>query len=188
MNNKYKNIPKSLDNKALIISCVIKILKSPLNWFIVFISYVMWRLVGMYSEMGIVGPLEVTYYNTSYFLWMSFITMLAGLINNNNIQLAKLTVLAEISLAVNIITLSACKIGIGISAPNIPIGYYLSIISIFLFFVQIKQLICFSYSKYQELLASEGITENIKAINKFEQPEVTRTKSKTVNKSNIKKK
>lgn len=152
MNNKYKNIDKCFGNLESAKDCIMKALKSPSNWALIIVTYMIWSLVGMrYSSNQ---NFDMVVAQQHYMMLLSVVSILSGLINHTT-KLVKLAFIGAISTAISFLTIAVSKVGI--TWLGYPIGYYvLCPMSLFLFLLQIKQITCFAFCKYCEVLKSSG--------------------------------
>lgn len=150
MNGKNKNIDKCYGNLESVKNCAVKMLKSPSNIVLIILTYVTWSMLGMsYSSNQ---NFDMTVTPQYYVMLLSVISILAALINYNT-KLVLLAIVGAITVVVSLLAIVTSKIGV--ICLGYPIGYYaLCPMSIFLFLLQIKQITCFAWCQYCEVLKS----------------------------------
>ena len=148
MNGKNRNIDKCFGNLESVKNCTVKILKSPSNFALVILTYMIWSMLGMrYSSNQNFDMMVTPQY---YVMLLSAISILAALINYNT-KLVLLAIVGVIAVVVSLLAVVTSKVGI--TWLGYPIGYYfLYPMSVFLFLLQIKQITCFAWNKYCEVL------------------------------------
>lgn len=132
---------------------IVRILKSPSNWLLMFVTYEVWSLLGMsYSSNQNFDMVVIPQY---YILLVSSISILAGLININTKQVI-LVLAGAITTVISLLTIAISKVGVFFF--GYPMGYYvLCPVSVFLFLWQIRKIICFAYCNYKEVLARQCV-------------------------------
>ena len=155
MNGKNQNIDKCYDNLKSVKNCAVKMLKSPLNIALVILTYVIWSMLGMrYSSNQ---NFDMTVTPQHYIMLLSVISILAALINYKT-KLVLLAIVGAMTFVVSLLSIVTSKIGV--IWFGYPIGYYVICpISIFLFLLQIKQITCFAWCQYCEVLKSGEVSD-----------------------------
>lgn len=155
MNGKNQNIDKCYGNSESIKNCAVKMLKSPSNIVIIILTYMIWSMLGMsYSSNQNFDMVVTPQY---YVMLLSFISILVALINYNT-KLVLLAMVGAVTVVVSLLAIVTSKIGV--ICLGYPIGYYaLCPMSIFLFLLQIKQITCFAWCQYCEVLKSCKVSD-----------------------------
>ena len=155
MNDKNQNIDKCYGNLGSVKNCAVKMLKSPSNIALTILTYVIWSMLGMsYSSNQ---NFDMTVTPQYYVMLLSFISILVALINYNT-KLVLLAIVGAVTVVVSLLAIVTSKIGV--IWLGYPIGYYaLCPMSIFLFLVQIKQITCFAWCQYCEVLKSGEVSD-----------------------------
>ena len=155
MNGKNKNTDKCHGNSESVKNCAVAMLKSPSNIVIIILTYMIWSMLGMsYSSNQ---NFDMTVPPQYYVMLLSFISILVALINHNT-KLVLLAILGAITVVVSLLAIVTSKIGV--IWFGYPIGYYaLCPMSIFLFLVQIKQITCFAWCQYCEVLKASKTSD-----------------------------
>jgi len=153
-NNTNKCMISSIASK----DCMVKMLKSPSNWVIVVLTYIIWSLVGMrYSTNQNFNMLTA---QQNYVMYLSLASIIIATINHNT-SLVKLALIGSITFGISFITLAVSQVGI--IWLGYPIGYYLLCpITLFLSLLQIKQICSFVCCKHY----GNSITANAKESNR----------------------
>lgn len=137
--------------------CMLKMIKSPSNWVIVILTYMLWSLVGMRYSTNQNFSMDVAQQN--YVMLLSLVSIAMGLINHQT-KLVKLALIGSITFVLSFITLAVTKVGI--FWLGYPIGYYLLCpITLFLSLLQIKQICCFACRNY--CAQRSGCNDKLKA-------------------------
>lgn len=151
--------------KAISKDCMLGMVKSPSNWAILILTYIIWSLVGMRYSTNQNFSMEMVQQN--YVMLLSLVSISMGLINHQT-KLVKLALIGSITLMLSFITLVTSRVGIVWF--GYPIGYYLLCpITLFLLLEQIKQICYFACYKYYETLRecnstnTKGDTEKLDA-------------------------
>lgn len=183
MNGKNQNIDKYYGNLESVKNRAVKMLKSPSNIVIIILTYMIWSMLGMrYSSNQ---NFDMTVTPQYYVMLLSVISILAALINYNT-KLVLLAIVGAMTVVVSLLAIVTNKIGV--IWLGYPIGYYaLCPMSIFLFLLQIKQITCFAWCQYCEVLKSCKINTIAKeSTNNFTQ-EAAKHDSQNNKKQNSKK-
>lgn len=157
MNGKNQNIDKCYGNLGSVKNCAVKMLKSPSNIALTILTYVILSMLGMsYSSNQ---NFDMTVTPQYYVMLLSFISILVALINYNT-KLVLLAIVGAVTVVVSLLAIVTSKIGV--IWLGYRIGYYaLCPMSIFLFLVQIKQITCFAWCQYCEVLKSSKVVNDI---------------------------
>jgi hypothetical protein len=95
-----------LDSKSAQ-DCVLKMIKSPSNWVIVILTYIIWSLVGMrYSSNQ---NFDMVIAQQDYVMYLSLISIIAGLIHHQT-KLIKLVLIGAVTTALSFITVVVSKV------------------------------------------------------------------------------
>ena len=152
MNTKENNTNQGINNSELFKVCIIRALKSPSNWLLIVLTYVIWSLVGMRYSTNQNFNMVVAPQN--YIMLLSLVSIVTALMNYTT-KLIKLAFIGSLTFVISLVTVVVSQVGI--EWLGYPIGYYLLCpISLFLFLLQVKQISCFSWCKYCEILKSGG--------------------------------
>ena len=144
MTTNKNNSSKCMINSKSSKDCMLGMVKSPSNWVIVILTYIIWSLVGMRYSTNQNFSMDVAQQN--YVMLLSLVSITMGLINHQT-KLVKLALIGSITFVLSFITLAVTKVGI--FWLGYPIGYYLLCpITLFLSLEQIKQICWFTCCKY----------------------------------------
>lgn len=139
-NNSYKC---EMDFKSFK-TCMQKMLKSPLNWAIVILTYGVWLLVGMRYSTN--QNFNMVTAQQGYIMHLSIASVIVGIVSSNT-HLAKLTLLGVVTFFISFITVVVSQVRI--ICFGYPIGYYFFCpLTLCLFFLQIKEICGFACPKY----------------------------------------
>ena len=138
------NANKCMINSESVKDYILEAAKSPSNWVIVILTYMIWSLVGMrYSSNQ---NFDMVTAQQDYVMYLSLISIIAGLIHHQT-KLIKLALTGAVTIAVSFITVVASKVSV--IWLGYPIGYYLLCpITLFLFLQQIRLICCFACRNY----------------------------------------
>jgi len=129
---------------------------SPSNWAIAILTYMIWLLVGMRYSTN--QNFNMVTAQQNYVMLLSLVSIIVAFVSYNT-RLLKLALIGAITLPISFITVAVSQVGI--VWLGIPIGYYvLCPISLFLFLLQIKQITCFAWCQYYEVLKSGSEVNN----------------------------
>ena len=152
--NEYTN--KCSIDSAAIKNCTVKMFTSPSNWAIAILTYMTWSLVGMRYSTN--QNFNMVTAQQNYVMLLSLVSIIVAFVSYNT-RLLKLALIGAITLPISFITVAVSQVGI--IWLGIPIGYYvLCPISLFLFLLQIKQITCFAWRQYCEVLKSGSEVNN----------------------------
>lgn len=144
MTTNHNNSSKCQFNLQAAQDCILKAIKSPSNWVIVILAYMVWSLVGMRYSTNQNFSMELAQQN--YVMLLSLASIAMGLINHQT-KLVKLALIGSVTFVLSFVTLAATRVGI--VWLGYPIGYYLLCpITLFLSLQQIKQICCFACRNY----------------------------------------
>jgi hypothetical protein len=165
MKKNTNNLNKCMVNSISAKACMLKMLKSPSNWVVVILTYMIWSLVGMRYSTNQNFNMAIAQQN--YVMLLSLVSIVMALMNHQT-KLVKLALIGSVTFVLSFITLAADKVGI--IWLGYPIGYYLLCpITLFLSLMQIKQICsfaCFNYygSLNTLLKESDSATDNTEAL------------------------
>ena len=147
---------KNMINSKIAKDCILKMLRSPANWVVIAMTYIIWSLVGMRYSTN--QNFNMVTAQQNYVMAMSLVSVIIAAFNHNT-KLVNLGLIGATTLVISFITVATSQVGVILY--GYPIGYYLFCpITIFLFLQQIKQICIFSYCKYCELLKRSGVDQN----------------------------
>lgn len=172
------NSNKCMINSSSTKECLLRMVKSPSNWAIVILTYIIWSLVGMrYSSNQ---NFDMVTAQQDYVMLLSLVSIAMGLINHQT-KLVKLALIGSITFLLSFVTLAVTKVGI--FWLGYPIGYYLLCpLTLLLSLVQIKDICCFACCKYYGALrecndaTDTNKSEELDTPNKKAQIEGNKTK------------
>lgn len=151
MNDNNQNTDK-FNNIEAVKNYTVKILKSPSNWALIIITYLIWSILGLSYSTN--QNFDMTVTPQYYVMLLSIVSILSGLLNHTG-ALAKLAFIGAIAVVASMLAIITSKTGI--ICFGYPVGYYLLCpMSVFLFLLQIKYITSFSWSKYCEVLKVES--------------------------------
>ncbi|GAB4165138.1 MAG: hypothetical protein Tsb006_4700 [Rickettsiaceae bacterium] len=148
MTDSKQNTNKCAINSEAAKGCMIKMVKSPANWLLIILTYMIWSLVGMRYSTN--QNFNMVTAQQNYVMLLSLVSIIVALINHNT-KLIKLAVIGSATLVLSFVTLAVSQVGLILF--GYPVGYYyLCPITLLLFLLQIKDIMCFAYYRYQEVL------------------------------------
>lgn len=141
---KESNENKCVINSELVIASILNTLKSPSNWVILVLTYMIWSLVGMrYSSNQNFNMVTA---QQDYVMYLSLVSIIVALVNQET-KLIKLALIGSITFATSFVTVAITKVGIIVM--GYPVGYYFFCpITLFLSLLQLKQISYFACCKY----------------------------------------
>lgn len=126
--------------------CLIKTSKSPSNWVILILTYLVWYRVGMGYSSNQNFDIIVSHQN--YIMLLSLVSIIIAVMNP--VQLGKLAAIGAITFFVSLITIITYKTWA--SFFRISMGYYFFCpITLFLFLLQLKHICYFTCNSCNQM-------------------------------------
>jgi len=172
------NVNKCMINSKSVKDCIMGAAKSPSNWVIVILTYMIWSLVGMRYSTN--QNFDMVTAQQDYVMYLSLISIIAGLIHHQT-KLIQLALTGAVTIVVSFITVVASKVSI--IWLGYPIGYYLFCpITLFLFLQQIRLICCFACRNYYSQIS--GCNDKLENL---DNPELQTEKDEVTDQKPIKK-